>query len=240
VVLDVLKQLERALSPHKEIETANNRVARVVQRIEHLVAREKQVLGATRQLEAARGETDRRDEAQQIVLKNLATEQQQLSDETERLRSELAGAAAFGLAIEDTLARMKKAGELLRNDKTGAATQQAEQAAITRLEQVLAALRPNEPPADGAPMPPDDPVQRSPKDSAGDPARVMAQIKLILVWQQELNRRTAELETMRPQTGALTADQQQELAGLVRDQGRLADAMIALGQIIAERKEQNQ
>ena len=62
----------------------------------------------------------------------------------------------------------------------------------------------------------------------GDFGGSMAEIKLLKFLQEAINARTAELESRRTRQGSITADQQQELDSLARQQGRLADMVLEL------------
>jgi hypothetical protein len=175
---------------------------------------------------------------QHASLRNVAAEQRLLADETEQLREQLS-AKAFDFAMESIGERMRQAAGLLLRGHTGPQAQDAEQAALSRLEQMLAALKPEEPSAAENP-PPDD--QQQPAGAGPPPgnlAGMLAELKLLKLLQEEIQARTAELELARGEAGALTPEQEQEQSRLAREQGRLADMVLDLIKAAADRPEDN-
>ena len=99
---------------------------------------------------------------------------------------------------------MRRAAGFLQDQQIGPATQSAEQAAIDRLARLLTAMEPEK--LDDPP--PDDNVRNSrdgsnivrndPPGTGGNrPAGgliMLAEVKLIKLWQEDLNRRTQQLE----------------------------------------------
>ena len=156
------------------------------------------------------------------------------------LRPRLDAAPAFAFALEGIVERMRQAAAGLQRGETGESVQQAEQAALARLEQMLAALKPDES-AGGQDMPPPNQEQNPPmaQPPPGDLAGAMAELKLLKLLQEEINRRTAELEDSRAKTGQLTPADEEELAALAREQGRLADMVYNLIEATTPRPEDN-
>jgi hypothetical protein len=152
------------------------------------------------------------------------------------LRGTLA-AKAFDFALESSALQMRLAAGLLARGEAGPAAQAAERAALSRLEQMLAALKPEEPAA--AEQPPaggeQPPAGNSPP--LGNLGGMLAELKLLKLLQEGIQSRTAELERLRSQGNALTPDQEQELERLASEQGRLADMVLELIEAAAERPE---
>jgi hypothetical protein len=208
-----------------EEELAREQLARVEQMIAGNVSRQKNVIAETQRLESRRDSDGQLEASEQAALKNLASEERVLSDETDQLRPRFA-AAAFAFALESGAQSMRRAGVLLSRGQTDEAVLDAERAALTYLEQILNALKNDDaPPAVGSPKgEPNGEQQPGPGDFGGS----MAEIKLLKFLQEAINARTGELESRRARQGSLTADQQQELDSLARQQGRLADMVLEL------------
>jgi hypothetical protein len=217
-----------------EEELAREQLARLEQLVAGIIARQSNLLAETQRLERLR-RSGGLETAQQATLRSVAAEQNLLAEETEQLRPQAASADAFSLALEGAAGAMRRAGGLLLGGQTGAAPQTAQQQAIARLQHILAALRPDEPPGAPDSSPPD---QQQPAASPppGNLAGAMAELKLLTLLQESINRRTAELEQSRS-AGTLTGDDEQELTTLSREQGKLADLVLGLIKATAERPE---
>ena len=121
---------------------------------------------------------------------------------------------------------MRRAAEFLQDQHVGAATQQAEQAAIDRLGLILAAMEPEKPDSQqgntgsgGGPNQPGKSDKPRP-DAPGGGMIMLAEVKYLKLWQEDLNRRTQQLdldaagkprEAMRERYDRL-ADEQAQLA----------------------------
>jgi hypothetical protein len=71
----------------------------------------------------------------------------------------------------------------------------------------------------------------------GDAIQRLAEVKLLKSLQEEVNRRTAELDAARVRQGQLSATQLQEVEDLAREQGRLADLIIDLSRAAEQKPE---
>jgi hypothetical protein len=120
--------------------------------------------------------------------------------------------------------------------QTDAAAQQAAKDAATRLEQMLAALEPDESPPPDAP-PPDAPPPMPPPGGQKDPFSSLAALKLLQLLQGEINRRTQELEAIRTREGKLTDEQTRLLDSLAAEQGRLAEMVLNMIEATAPKPE---
>jgi hypothetical protein len=69
-------------------------------------------------------------------------------------------------------------------------------------------------------------------------ATVLAELKLLRLMQEEINRRTAEIEAQR-NAGGITPETEQELLELAAEQGRLAELMLNLSRPSVENPEEN-
>jgi hypothetical protein len=201
-------------------------LARLEQWIEGLLARQKSVVAEMVRLEAARtaGNGDL-NAAQQSTLRGVAAEERLIADETDQLRLKVQEQSAFAFAVEGARLDMLRAAGMLVRGQTDSAAQQAAQEAATRLEQMLAALEPEDSPPPAAP-PPDAPPPMPPPGGQPNPFSSLAALKLLQLLQGEINRRTQELEAIRTREGQLTDDQTRVLDSLAIEQGRLAEMVL--------------
>lgn len=210
-------------------------VARLEQAIDGLVKRQQTVLRETVRLESLKQNQDGEwTPSQRTSVRSLVDQQRDLMAETTTFLEQLADAQAFALALEGAVREMTRAAGRLDRFLTDADTQTAEQIALTRLEQLLEALKP-EPPADmndQPPPPPGDPSQNGPQLPPGDALHLLAELKLMKLLQEEIHRRTTELEALRV-GGALPPEKNQELADLAAEQGKLADLVLELSEKVA-------
>ena len=212
-----------------EQELLQEQLARVEQLVAGIAARQKNVVAEIDRLSAK--------EPTSAELRNLAAEEQLLADETSQLRPKLGAAEAFGFALDGASEQMRRAGGLLQRGETGPTVKSAAESALTRLNQILEALRPDDPKAGGELTPGQ---QQPPAGSPGsNPSGATAELKLLHLLQEEINRRTVELEKSRASKGSLTAEEVAEQGALAREQGRLADMVLNLIDVAAERPEDN-
>jgi hypothetical protein len=115
--------------------------------------------------------------------------------------------------------QMREAASQLAQSRLGQAWQ-AEQSALDGLNQILKSLSSS---SQDQPEPPARP----------DQSAVAEKLKRLTLRQQEINKRTVELEAAR---GArrLTGDELQELDALSREQGQLADEILAIMRTLAD------
>ena len=231
-------QLAEAQAQAEE-QLAQEQLTRIEQSIAGIVARQKSVIAETQRLDTLQ-QAQPLDAPQQAALRNIAGEQQLLAEETNQLRPRLDAAPAFAFALEGIIDRMRQAAGLLQRGETGRSAQRLEQDALARLEQMLAALKPDDSAA-GEDMPPPNQQENPPmaQPPPGDLAGAMAELKLLKLLQEEINRRTAELEELRAKNDQLSPAEEEELAALAREQGRLADMVYNLIEATAPRPEDN-
>jgi hypothetical protein len=204
-------------------ELLHEQMQRLEQEIAALARRQKATLHTTVELDARHQQQGRWTRAQLSSVGILAREQRAIELEAASLAEKLAAAPAFALALRGVLREMDRAARGLDRQETGPLTQQAEQSALVRLQHMQEALQRDEaaPPDGQPPQPAESDSQQAPSDAI----RRVAELKLLKLMQQEIYRRTAELETVRVRAGALTDEQVEAVRQLAEEQGRLA-AMI--------------
>jgi hypothetical protein len=107
--------------------------------------------------------------------------------------------------------------------------------ALARLAQVVAALAPEPPDVAGADGGSGGEGQQPNGLPRGD-ATALAELKLLRLMQEEVNRRTAEIQTQQL-AGGMTPQLEQESLELAAEQGRLADLMLNLSRPSVENPE---
>ncbi len=226
--LDDIEQAQRELA--KEREQAEERLAfeqleKVADEIKTLAERQQGVLTETKRLNdvhAARGNWNR---AQLKTLRDLAETQRGLRQETIGLAEKLSAAEVFALAVKRASKQMEQAALRLDDKQTGPETQQFEQAAFQRFQELVEALQ-HEKKEQAA-----EPQEQQPGGNGGaeqtappvDTVAMLAQLKMLRSLQVELNTRLLTLGQKRDTGNPLTAAELEELKGLGEEQGELAE-----------------
>ncbi len=190
---DIVRRLESKLAD-LAVQQAVEQQARLEDAVKHLHRQEERIEAETREF-AALERAGSLSRAQIFGLLELARQQALLRDEAQRLARSLGEISAFRPGLSAAGDEMQRAAGLLQEQQTGSATQQAEQAAISRLALLLAAFEPES--KDNAA--PNDNSGRNqgggPKPAAGPPGITMlAEIKFLKLWQEDINRRMQQLE----------------------------------------------
>jgi hypothetical protein len=208
-----------------EIDLATQQLARLDDNLKGLVDRQQHGIDETVRLDKLRSAQRQFNRTQLQTLRALAKDQQALGDDTTRLAEQLAGAEAFQFVLDSAAKDMSRAAERLGNRDTAAATQELEQDVLARLIQLVEALRKEK--TAGQSFPPG----TNPPGEAGQQSnsniRALAELKLIRLMQEDLNRRTQRLNQAvgeRPPTDEQRAD----FSRLGEEQGRLAELMLGL------------
>jgi hypothetical protein len=227
--LDDVQRLLQTKRAELAVRQAVEQQARLEDAIKHLHRQEQQIAAETREFSALErsGPLSR---AQVFGLLELARQQTLLREEADRLTLSLGAASTFRLGLSSASAEMRRAAENLREQQTGPATQRAEQAAIARLSLLVAALEPesNDGNAAGGNGRSGGQGNAGGAGPNGKPGGIMllAEVKLLKLWQEDLNRRTQQLEFDSARTPAEQLSKRQ--AELTEEQARLAEAALRL------------
>ncbi len=219
-----LEQAERQLEESRRTATQEllqEQLGRLGQEIEGLARRQQAALNATVELEGQRQQqAGRWTRTQLSSLGSLARQQRAVATAAAALTGKLASAPAFALGLQGVLREMDRAARGLDRQETGPPTQQSERNALARLQQMQEVLKPEQgsPPDDQQQNPPGQNNQPPPSDAI----ERLAELKLLKLMQEEIHRRTIELEEARLRTGSLTGEQTESLRQLAEEQGRLA------------------
>jgi hypothetical protein len=234
---DAQRELQEELQ-QVEQDLLHEQLARLEQDIVGMLGRQQRIVDETIRLDGLRLAQGRFERSQLKSVFDLAAEQQTLASEAGVFAEKVAQAEAFALGLRGIIRQMQRAAMLLDARETGAETKQAEQQAFARLQQLLEALRPDSQAGDDG----GGGGQGGGNQQQGPPAdviRALAELKLLKLMQEEIMRRTAELEDAQRRGGGLTDEQQTELAALAQEQGRLADLIFNLAPPPAPNPEDN-
>ncbi|MDA7979694.1 MAG: hypothetical protein MPJ50_13080 [Pirellulales bacterium] len=208
-------------------------IAKTIDSLRGLHGRQQALLEESLRLEQLRkDQSGSLSRGQLISLRDLERAQELLRTETATQAERLRTVPAFAVALNGAADQMKLAVSLLRQqDESSAALRQRD--AVRRIDQLLQALKPpssqqsNNSPQDGQ-----DPRSQSP--TSGDDISRIAQLRLLKMLQEALNKETRDLDielSARSLAGfPLTEAQQQRFAALSREQGRLADLILEMSQ----------
>ncbi len=209
-------------------ELAQEQVARLQDELKHLRRQQAGALDEAQRLhglEQSRGHLTR---SQAFSVHELARLQRSLQTDAGGLSQRLSAAGAFELALSAAADDMGQAADSLDRRETGPATQESQENAIRRLDQLAEALKP-EPPAEPKPDDENQPAggdnnaskkQGTPSD--GIPP--IAQLKLLKLMQQEINSRIEALQ--QAVADKPTAEQLRQYKALSRQQGKLAEIVL--------------
>ena len=219
------KQLQQEIQKAQE-DLVREQLARLETELAGLLKRQQNLLTETQRLESLRQKNNGTlGRAQQASLRDLAEEQRQLADATEQSSQAFSSGESFQLALAGVRQQMQRAHRGLARNLTDAATQTAQEQAIARLKQLLAAARSQ---AD-EPMEDNNQQQGPGQQQEGAPeVRSIGELRLLQQLQLEINRRTTELETARAKTGDFSTEQLTELQELAEEQGKVAEIVLNL------------
>lgn len=212
-----------------EKDLANELAAKLEDDLKAAVARQERIIAETeRYHELAKIKPLTRSES--IGLLDLAREQETLEAEARAAAERFDSAPAFKGAVESAADEMRRAAQNLRERNTGEATQQAEQKALRRYNQLITALKPRQPPAGGQqPGGQEGGGGGGGSGSGGDnqDSHSLAELILIKLMQEDVSTRTKELDALR-RRGSLTPAESAEFQRLGEEQGKLADMLLDL------------
>lgn len=212
-----------------EDHSADQRLAGLAKALQAIVGRQGQLLQEADSLAAEQATADGPDRSAAARTVELSENERQLAASTRELTASFSDAAAFEFALGSAAAAMDEAAQRWANRDLGESSRRLAQSALRMLEQLLSAIGPEAAPA----SPPADPSdgQETANDAADETNRnagaapfALAQLKVLLFAQTELERRTEELSQAAP----AGPEQQAEVAALAEKQLRLAELLSRL------------
>jgi hypothetical protein len=203
---------------------ARQGLVRVADQLEGLAARQKSVVDETKRLDSERVQAGRLTRGQVRSLQSLANIERQAQDETSRIANELQNADVYQWVLRRGAGAMRESADRLATQVTDSKTVTLETEAWSRLRELALLLKPDaSSPGNGSNE------QKSGKNATGDNDGVpmLAQLKLLKSLEQDLERRTQELDRQRLENSdsvrveadaaaGRLADEQSELATLSR------------------------
>lgn len=219
------KELDQELGRVRQ-ELAREQMVKLEQQIAGLAARQTTLVERTIELHQAQTSAGSLTRAQKHTVLDMSREERTLALEVSSLATKLAQSEAFRLGLSGASREMLRAAGRLGRGDIGSETQESEQVALRRLQQLIEALKQETPKPNGnEPPSPGELGDLAPEAAV----RLLAELKLLKLMQSEIRRRTIELEEQRLSTGAPWTEQQlRELMELASEQGRLSDLMLNL------------
>ncbi len=229
------RQLEQRLR-QAQAELTVERLAQLEDTVKDLRRQQQGALDETARLQRSQAQR-RLTRAQAAALSRLARQQQALRSQTVQLGEQLAGAAAFQIALSGVADEMAHATERLQQRLTDAETQATQQNALRRLDLLTEALKPEAPQAETPEEAPDTEADAGAGDGGeagagqggySDAKKTLLQLKVLRLLQQDVGLRTRALPQGIAADDALTTPQRGEFALLSEEQGQLADGVSQL------------
>jgi hypothetical protein len=209
-----------------EAELATEQMAGLADALKALSRRQSTAIEETRRLDALQKSAASLTQGQMASLSNLAQEQAILAQDTRILADKIGDAGVFKLALSTAAAKMERAAGRLQRRQTDDLTVAQQQNAQRRLAQLLDALKS---------------AKKEQKDSQGggeaggkgggaqgQGIKLLAQLKLFKMLQEEINNRTGELEKDYGDEARLPDNIRREYQDLAEEQRQLADLMLQL------------
>ncbi|MBI2824870.1 MAG: hypothetical protein HYX69_09305 [Planctomycetia bacterium] len=219
-----------------EVDLAQEQLARMEDAVASMRTRQEKLIEETRHYEQARVARGNLTRTEAASVREMARQQLGLRDESHQLAETLSGAEVFQFALGAAENDMTQAAARLDQRDTGDEAVRAESSALARLEQLLAALAPEE----GRPQEPSEGQAGEGQGGGGQQqgaVRSVAELKLLKLIQEQINRRTQALDEARRESIELSAEQEREYAALSQEQGKLADMIANMMQVADEKPE---
>lgn len=221
--IDELDRATKALRESKKRaaeQLAQQALVRVADQLAGLAARQKTVVDETKRLDAERVQAARWTRGQVRSLQSAAKSQQQLRDETARIADGLQNADVYVWVLRRGAGEMQQAADRLGTQLTDAKTVVLEIAAWSRLRDLAQTLK-----SDLSSAGPSENQESSDSGppSEGEAISLVAQLKLLKTLEQDILRRTGELDRQRREkadSSRSAADV--DLDRLAAEQGELA------------------
>ncbi|HUE13007.1 MAG TPA: DUF4175 family protein [Planctomycetaceae bacterium] len=225
--VDELDRATAALRQSKKQATqqlAQQSLVRVADELAGLAARQKTVVDETKRLDSERAQAARWTRGQLRSLQSAAGIEHQLRDETARIADRLQNADVYAWVLRRGAGEMQQAADRLKTQLTDAKTIALEVDAWSRLRDLAQLLKPdNSSTADQAQK---EESSGGSSPSEGDGIPLIAQLKLLKTLEQNILRRTGELDQQRRanagNTDSSRAATDAELDRLAAEQGELA------------------
>jgi hypothetical protein len=245
--LDDLQQAEEELK--EELTEAKERLAEeLVEKslgdLQLMIGRQQAAIDESQRLDAAHTASGKWSRSQSQSLKQLGDLQRGLGLETESLAEKLAPAKVYALSLRGAARQMQKAAEQIGRKEVGSPTQTLQLAARQRFVDMVEAINARQQ-ANQQGQQQQQQQEEGQSDEGGPPQGEMvptiAQFRILVNLQREMQVRTAELDAQRAQPGRdWTEADDAELRALQVDQEELADLARELSEMLAEQEESDE
>ncbi len=193
---------------------------RVADELMGLAARQKTVVDETKRLDSERVQTARWTRGQRRSLQSVAGIERQLRDETARIADRLQNGDVYAWVLRRGAGEMQEAADRLGTQLTDARTVVLEIDAWSRLRDLAQTLKSDR--STAAPTQNEESADSSPP-SEGEGIPLVAQLRLLKTLEQDILRRTGELDRQRREKGDSSRGAADvELDRLAAEQGELA------------------
>jgi len=242
--LDNLEEAEQELE--EELDEARERLAdelleKIAGEIRGLLDQQKTAAAETRRLLALHAQTGKWSRGQLVSIRQLAEAERGLQGEAGRLAERLQPAKVFQLSLQGVTRTLGRVVGRLENRDVDETTAALQDSAVVRLQQLVDAIEARQPEgnAGGQPGQPQQPEGEGGEPAAGGPSSesisAIAQLKILLELQRELEARTTELDALRSQPGReWTGEDAAELERLQEEQEQLADLTAEMAETLAQ------
>ncbi|MGQ0633041.1 MAG: hypothetical protein ACT4QC_00370 [Planctomycetaceae bacterium] len=236
--LDDLEQAQRELARERrkaEERLAREQLEKIADQLQAMVGRQQAVIDETVRLDQIWRASNRFTRGQLATLRDLATTERSLQEDTDQLVEKLTAAEVFSMTLRGASRHMLRAAQLLSDRQTGHETVQAAESARRRYLELGEAIRQGNErkPASQRQQPQGEGGGDGESGPEGDIIAAISQLKMVLSLQREALERTAFLEQVRAASGTLTPEQQQELELLAREQSDLANLARNLSELVS-------
>ena len=238
--LDDLEQAQREIAQDQreaEESLAQELMEKIADQLTALQSRQKAAIEETLRL---RSEYEKRGSWSRTLLKslrNLATTQRNLEAETLSAAEQVQAVEILSLALCGAARSMKLAAQNLQERDTGEQTVTWQNQAARRFEDLLKALESDN---ENEGQPQQQPGQQGQPSEAGPPGErvaLLSQLKIVRTLQADLITRFENVRQEQAKTGELTDDQKKELAAVADEQSQLADLVRELTSFFGDPEE---
>ncbi|HET6328293.1 MAG TPA: DUF4175 family protein [Planctomycetaceae bacterium] len=202
---------------------ARQSAVKIADEIAALVGRQKAVLDETKRLDAERTQQSHWTRGQLRSVQTVAQLERQLQEDTGRMADRLQEAEAYAFVLRRGAEEIQAAAERLSQRLTDAKTVSLENEALSRLRNVVGALKAEA--KSHEQKPPDSQAEskagQEPGPNNEGPVPTVAQLQLLKITQQDLLRRTEDVDRQR-NAATQNPEVADELQRLTREQGDLA------------------
>lgn len=215
-----------------EADLLEEQLARFEDAVKGMIGRQQRVLEETVRLDGLQDEQGQLRQEHFETLRSVIRQEEMLEGEIRGFAEKMTQAEVFQLALRGAADDAAHAVERLKAQQTGESTQRHQLNALTRLEQLLQAMTDK----DGEQKGGDEQKggQGGSGGQGGQKVRDIAELKLLKLMQQDINRRTRALadvhDNVQDKGQPQTEEQQAEFDRLAREQGQLADLVLNLMQ----------